>query len=659
MAEPAGRLCNHTVSVALHALCVIFVSPQIDGSCRKSITCVYNSKFFVFSLEVDFVDMLSPVTAAPDKTIWKRIKRASFESSVAQLNETKPIPETRDYSADDVSIPRNGYPLPFDVERQLADDFAFFAAYESGVDYVSAATVCATTGDIGLTVSLAANEGIATCVEKFFKDIFVALENCAQKRNTARSECLRKKMTNVIIDIRREDCIAIVFSLIVKLHLRKILVRLGFRRPNHERAPPRGHLALRLKSLLNTFGSARKSSETRKTIMTQLDTLQSLADEVKARSISGDAEPIKATIKKAFEITSNINNRSLDSVLVEMGGSKRDLDNRAIRDLKKLANYWRVCAFLSEMCRSYRPLFSVIRLKVLEHFHPTPSALSSGKLYVHAEIQIISYYESGYTGAWPRAIGTSKEACFLCDAFISAHGLFHVSKAHRQVFAAWTVPDIKEYNLKAVERLRASIRQTKRKIEEETRKEKAFKAKPRPGQQRQGPLLSSVNLNDPLIPAGSVTSVTTQSSLPKPIASTAAPHLSSSSSSTSTVKLNSRLSSQSDGPGQVIITPETPFEITLDELTLYTYFDGPDPSHGDTVGLSRPHDDKERHFSKGSVSVDRDLGFTSTEYIDLSNLPYGKDRIVRMPTGAHGHSLTFTLGSGEKALMNVTCKWHR
>ena len=125
--------------------------------------------------------MLPPVTASPDRSIWKRATRISFEASTAQLDLAKPELKPYEYPAHSVSVLHEDHPLPFDVERQLADDFAFFAAWDSGVDFVSAATVGGNRKTPGLTICLASNQGVASHVEAFFKEVLSDLESCAQK----------------------------------------------------------------------------------------------------------------------------------------------------------------------------------------------------------------------------------------------------------------------------------------------------------------------------------------------------------------------------------------------------------------------------------------------------------------------------------------------
>ena len=95
--------------------------------------------------------------------------------------------------------------------------------------------------------------------------------------------------------------------------------------------------------------------------------------------------------------------------------------------------------------RSYRALFTRLRLETLEHYEPSSTLGMKLKRFVHAEVQMVVFLETSSPPPWPRVIGASKEACFLCDSFIKAHGYFYLSKAHRKVFHQWTVPDRKDY----------------------------------------------------------------------------------------------------------------------------------------------------------------------------------------------------------------------
>lgn len=62
------------------------------------------------------------------------------------------------------------------------------------------------------------------------------------------------------------------------------------------------------------------------------------------------------------------------------------------------------------------------------------------KWKVHAEIQLLLFYERQPRDRRPRAICSSKSACYLCDLFIGLHGSFFVPRTHGRIYDRWTLP---------------------------------------------------------------------------------------------------------------------------------------------------------------------------------------------------------------------------
>ncbi|KAF7507991.1 hypothetical protein GJ744_009888 [Endocarpon pusillum] len=60
---------------------------------------------------------------------------------------------------------------------------------------------------------------------------------------------------------------------------------------------------------------------------------------------------------------------------------------------------------------------------------------------VHAEIQLLFYYEINPQSIKPRVIGSSKSACYLCNLFLKLHGVFHVPRTHGKLYGGWILPD--------------------------------------------------------------------------------------------------------------------------------------------------------------------------------------------------------------------------
>lgn len=64
--------------------------------------------------------------------------------------------------------------------------------------------------------------------------------------------------------------------------------------------------------------------------------------------------------------------------------------------------------------------------------------VSKGK--VHAEIQLIYPLETPLSSPPPRVICSSKDACFLCNAFITMHGKFYAPRCHGRLYPKWRLP---------------------------------------------------------------------------------------------------------------------------------------------------------------------------------------------------------------------------
>jgi hypothetical protein len=68
------------------------------------------------------------------------------------------------------------------------------------------------------------------------------------------------------------------------------------------------------------------------------------------------------------------------------------------------------------------------------------TTLLEGK--VHAEIQLVYYYEIHPSDKPPRVISSNKSACFLCNLFMQAHGKYHTPRSHGRLYPAWRLPSL-------------------------------------------------------------------------------------------------------------------------------------------------------------------------------------------------------------------------
>lgn len=53
---------------------------------------------------------------------------------------------------------------------------------------------------------------------------------------------------------------------------------------------------------------------------------------------------------------------------------------------------------------------------------------------VHAEVQLLFYYERNSCNMPPRIICSSKQACFLCNLFFKIHGRFNIPSTHGRIY---------------------------------------------------------------------------------------------------------------------------------------------------------------------------------------------------------------------------------
>ena len=108
--------------------------------------------------------------------------------------------------------------------------------------------------------------------------------------------------------------------------------------------------------------------------------------------------------------------------------------------------------------------------RVRQQFESRASASCTSPWLVHAEIQLLSFYESNQTIRPPRMLCSSKSSCYLCHLFITTHGRFHVPSTHGTIYDRWmlsewsssnTVTVISQLNVMIEKRIRYFLNQKK------------------------------------------------------------------------------------------------------------------------------------------------------------------------------------------------------
>lgn len=87
---------------------------------------------------------------------------------------------------------------------------------------------------------------------------------------------------------------------------------------------------------------------------------------------------------------------------------------------------------IAQVCRLLRETEQKVNKRFVNQIAKT---LKEAK--IHAEVQLVHHYDAHNEYPRPRVICSSKDACYLCNAFILSHGKFHVPKCHGRLYPGW------------------------------------------------------------------------------------------------------------------------------------------------------------------------------------------------------------------------------
>lgn len=108
--------------------------------------------------------------------------------------------------------------------------------------------------------------------------------------------------------------------------------------------------------------------------------------------------------------------------------------------LGKISSYYSAASFLVGAARNKKRC--VFHTVIIETFQiDVPPSLQTGYIKIHAEIQLLFFYELNPHLPRPRIICSSKSACYLCNLFFGIHGIFHIRRSHGRLYDKWILPD--------------------------------------------------------------------------------------------------------------------------------------------------------------------------------------------------------------------------
>ncbi|KAH8657903.1 hypothetical protein BX600DRAFT_524038 [Xylariales sp. PMI_506] len=369
--------------------------------------------------------------------LWEPKLRRDFHRAVESLHNVTRNPAAefmyRDSGAPEPDSP--SYTLRLRDELQLADHIAFLAHSQEGVQAVSG--VCVEETVDGLVIRLASNHTPIKSTEDGLRRILNTVSEGAR--------------LGVPSDTLRDN----IFEDVVHLSQDRILQRI---RPVWVNAPQyyRGGeepLWVRIERVLERFNTVDLIPSLDK-LISNLKLLDKRIDGKELR------EALKTTVHLCADISYSGGHGSLEKHLQTIPGCQDFSELREVAQLDKLARYLGSCKDLSKIALSlkYHHLTQNIALKTLSAYDSATLPGASRPCHVHAEVQLILYYEQNFLQRPPRAIGCSKLACFLCDMLIQKLGAYHISYAHRRLYNQWMVPDVSWMSDEKVQYFRSIFR---------------------------------------------------------------------------------------------------------------------------------------------------------------------------------------------------------
>jgi len=279
-------------------------------------------------------------------------------------------------------------------------------------------------------------------------------------------------------------CASKLFDLVMSLDRGRIHCRLESSRwkiPKSRRGYQRDPLTGRLNAAAQHLKTSQRSSSAQNALQELKERIAKLDvsyRELESTPMEEDLDHLTELVRQAFDISHFGEGSSLQRTL-KAYGVDRIAKSKEVKQVDKLGKYLGVSLSLARLAYLYKNMFSSIRLQTLDPFQA--STWSSTKHFVHAEVQLIVHYELYPCYPLPRVVGASKEACYLCDLFITTHRRFYVSKTHGRLYDGWTVPNLRKYNPGVLKSFQNILVQVNQKMKADLREAKVRKT-PKPWQ---------------------------------------------------------------------------------------------------------------------------------------------------------------------------------
>lgn len=394
-------------------------------------------------------------TATLNRSIWRDLAEDDFRRHLVELEErTNAVPVKSQTFALGIlpHRPATGsdtpYTLPLDAEQQIANDFAFLAAIAEGAQSVAAACIEEHIQPPGLVIRFAAMDiWLSDATKTALQDVARILANVA---SFSTKDCASSLLSTL-------------FDRVVKLHQARILARLR----SVKWSKPKHLLKRHDKPLWQDFANldhrvqflyTKKESSAKQAVRSHLSQLASVYETFEFITLGFEDElaSMAQLIRTSFDFCKSTEVRDYAHRLHHSVGVKATTQVasaiKCLRQVEKIAAYWRICKSLIDAAELYPSLFQSTSLEYLTPYESIPTTIGheswAKTCHVHAEVQLIVHYDvlEAIPFNRPRAIGTSKYLCYLCFLFMQAHESFSPANTHGRLYDQWTIPDLVEFD---------------------------------------------------------------------------------------------------------------------------------------------------------------------------------------------------------------------
>ncbi|PMD34751.1 hypothetical protein L207DRAFT_496619 [Hyaloscypha variabilis F] len=361
-----------------------------------------------------------------EKSIWGgSITRRDLLRSITLFQSLTRVPEPPNYDVPALEI-ESTYRLSISREKKITSNLAFLAATSDDNLNVMAVCVEEHPTKAGITIRVAANSGELSEVVSGFEKVARILEESAMRGSSELED--RKSLLRQVIKLDFERILSRLRSRHIKKWTRKTIGKTP--------------LITQLSNIIRENSLSTRLSQTQQHRARALHSLFIRLEGIDdIRADKREAEVLLVEIvRAAYDFTQDLDFNSVFKNLPLNPSLVRHLSEA----LPKLGLYASAVFELISLARKESwQLFQNVMVQPweIENYHRRLSRISEGGRKVHAEVQLLFFYELHPNVPRPRFICSSKQACYLCNLFFRMHGIFHNLQTHGKLYDTWILPD--------------------------------------------------------------------------------------------------------------------------------------------------------------------------------------------------------------------------